>query len=184
MREYLELFTSFFRVGIMTFGGGMAMLPMLQAEIVDKKGWATEEELLNYFAVGQCTPGIIAVNTATFIGYKRKKTLGGAVSTLGVVCPSIIIIMIVAAFLGNISQYEVVQNALWGIRVAACALILSSIVKLFKSGVKNVFGLVMFLAAILVTGVFGKSSVYMVIAAIIAGNIYRMIKDRKEGKSK
>ncbi len=179
MKEYLELFTSFFRVGIMTFGGGMAMLPMLQAEIVDKKGWATEDELLNYFAVGQCTPGIIAVNTATFIGYKRKKALGGAVTTLGVICPSIIIIILVAAFLGNISQYPVVQHALWGIRVAACALILSSIIKLYQSGVKNVFGMVMFLLAILVTGVFGISSVFMVIFAIIAGNVYRYFKDRK-----
>ena len=158
------------------------MLPMLQAEIVEKKGWATEDELLNYFAVGQCTPGIIAVNTATFIGYKRKKVLGGAVTTFGVICPSLIIIMLVAAFMGNISQYPVVQNALWGIRIAACALILDSIIKLFKSGVKNVFGMVMFLLAILITGVFGISSVFMVIGAIVAGNLYRWIVDRKGGE--
>ncbi|SFQ21063.1 chromate transporter [Lachnospiraceae bacterium XBB1006] len=182
MKEYIELFSSFFKIGIMTFGGGMAMLPMLQAEIVEKKGWATEEELLNYYAVGQCTPGIIAVNTATFVGFKRKKALGAACTTLGVVCPSLIIIMIVAAFLGNISNYPVVQNALWGVRVAACALILSSIIKLFRSGVKSIFGMVMFLLAILVTGVFGLSSVIMVIAAIIAGNLYRLIIHRKEGE--
>ncbi|MBE5906008.1 MAG: chromate transporter [Lachnospiraceae bacterium] len=183
MKEYIELFTSFFKVGIMTFGGGMAMLPMLQAEIVDKKGWATEDELLNYYAVGQCTPGIIAVNTATFVGYKQKKTLGAACTTLGVVFPSLLIIMMVAAFLGNVSEYPIVQNALWGIRVAACALILSSIIKLFKSGVKNLFGMIMFLMAILVTGVFGITSVVMVIVAIVAGNLYRMILDRKGGKS-
>ncbi len=182
MKEYLELYKSFFRIGILTFGGGMAMLPMLQAEVVEKKKWTTEDELLNYFAVGQCTPGIIAVNTATFVGYKRKKALGGAVATLGVISPSLMIIMIIAAFLGNISEYPVVQNALWGIRIAACALILSSIIKLFKSGVKNVFGLCMFLFAILVTGVYGITSVVVVISAIVLGNVYRGIKDRKGEK--
>lgn len=179
MKELLELYKSFFRIGLFTFGGGMAMLPMLQAEVVDKQHWATQEELLNYYAVGQCTPGIIAVNTATFVGYKQKKALGGAVATLGVVSPSLIIIMIIAAFLGNISEYQIVQDALWGVRIAASALILSSIIKLFKSGVKDVFGLVMFLLALLLTGVFGVSSVVMVILAIVSGNLYRFVKDRK-----
>lgn len=182
MKEYFELYKSFFRIGIMTFGGGMAMLPMLQAEVVEKQKWATEEELLNYYAVGQCTPGIIAVNTATFIGYKQKKALGGAAATFGVVSPSLIIIMIIAAFLGNISKYEMVQNALWGIRIAACALILSSLIKLFKSGVKNVFGLCMYLFSVLVAGAFGITSVVVVISAIVAGNVYRAIKDKKEEK--
>lgn len=159
------------------------MLPMLQSEIVDKKKWVTEEELLNYFAVGQCTPGIIAVNTATFVGCKKGKALGGAVATLGVISPSLIIILLVAAFFGNISNMEVVQNALWGVRLAACALILNSIIKLWKSGVKNLFGVCMFLLAFLTVGVFGISSVIVVVVAIVAGNIYRMIKDRKKEAS-
>lgn len=183
MKELLELYKSFFKIGILTFGGGMAMLPMLQAEVVEKRHWATQEELLNYYAVGQCTPGIIAVNTATFVGYKQKKALGGAVATLGVVSPSLIIIMIIAAFLGNISEYQIVQDALWGVRIAASALILSSIIKLFKSGVKDVFGLVMFLLALLLTGAFGMSSVIMVILAIVSGNLYRILKDRKGGRA-
>lgn len=182
MKELLELYKSFFKIGILTFGGGMAMLPMLQSEVVEKQKWATEEELLNYFAVGQCTPGIIAVNTATFIGYKKRKALGGAVATLGVISPSLIIIMIIAAFLGNISNYKVVQDALWGIRIGASALIVSSIIKLLKSGVKDIFGLIIFFVALTVTGVFGVSSVFVVIAAIIAGNVYRMIADRKGGQ--
>ncbi len=183
MKELLELYKSFFKIGLLTFGGGMAMLPMLQAEVVDKQHWATQEELLNYYAVGQCTPGIIAVNTATFIGYKQKKALGGAVATFGVVSPSLIIIMIIAAFLGNISEYQIVQDALWGVRIAASALILSSIIKLFKSGVKDVFGMVMFLLALLLTGAFGVSSVVMVILAIVGGNLYRYFKDRKGEKA-
>ncbi|MCR4956781.1 MAG: chromate transporter [Lachnospiraceae bacterium] len=182
MRELLELYTSFFKIGIMTFGGGMAMLPMLQAEVVENKHWATEDELLNYFAVGQCTPGIIAVNTATFVGFKEKKAIGALASTLGVVSPSIVIIMVIAAFMGNISEYPVVQNALWGIRLAACALIVSSIIKLFKSGVKDVFGLFMFLFAFMIAGVFGLSSVIVVISAIVFGNVYRIIKDKNKKK--
>lgn len=178
--ELKQLYISFFKVGVLTFGGGMAMLPMLQAEVVDKQGWTTEEELLDYYAVGQCTPGVIAVNTATFIGFKRKRYLGAAVATIGVVSPSLIIIMFIAAFLGNISEYEVVQNALWGIKIAASALILSSIINLYKNGVKDLFGMVMFLGAIIVTGICGISSVYIVIASIIVGNIYGYFKNKKD----
>lgn len=182
MKELWKLYKGFFRVGLLTFGGGMAMLPMLQTEVVKKNNWATEEELLNYFAVGQCTPGIIAVNTATFVGYKQKKYIGALAATLGVISPSIVIILIVAAFLGNISEYKVVQDALWGIRIAASALIVDSLIKLFKKGVKDIFGGVMFVFALLVTGLFGVSSVYVVVAVIILGNVYRAIKDKNDKK--
>ena len=178
MKDFVALFQSFFKIGIMTFGGGMAMLPMLETELVENKKWITQEELLNFFAVGQCTPGIIAVNTATFVGYKLKKAPGGAVATLGVVTPSILIILLVAAFFGNISSYPIVQNALWGVRLAASALILNSIIKLWKSGVKNLFGIGLFLFAFLTVGLFGLSSVIVVIIAIIAGNLYRLFREK------
>ena len=184
MKALWELYTSFFKVGLLTFGGGMAMLPMLQSEIVNKKKWTTEEEVLNYFAVGQCTPGIIAVNTATFVGHKRGKAPGAAVATLGVISPSIIIILLIAAFFGNISNLPVVQNALWGVRIAAGALILNSIIKLWKAGVKNLFGICMFLFAFVTVGVFGITSVVVVIAAILAGNIYGIIKHRRTNSPK
>ena len=180
MKELLELFTSFFKIGILTFGGGMAMLPMLQSELVEKRHWVTEEEILDYFAIGQCTPGIIAVNTATFVGYKRKKAIGGLFSTLGVICPSIIIILIVAAFMGNISEYEIVQKALWGIRIAACALILDGIIKLFQKGVKKAFGYIVFAAALLSVLFLGAKSVIIIIIAIIVGIIYGILKAKRE----
>ena len=101
MNIYLDLFWTFAKIGAFTFGGGAAMLPILQQEIVDKKGWCSEEELTDYYAIGQCTPGIIAVNTATFVGVKQKGNLGGVVATLGVVFPSVVIITIIAAFLRN-----------------------------------------------------------------------------------
>lgn len=179
MKELKELFTSFFKIGIMTFGGGMAMLPMLQSEVVDHKRWTTEEELLTYFAVGQCTPGIIAVNTATFIGYKQKGISGGIIATLGVISPSILIIIVIASILTNICDNVWVQHAFGGIRVAVCALVFSAIVKLWKAGVKNVFGFLMFLLAFLCAGVFGISSVWVVLLAILAGNLYQLVVVRK-----
>ena len=135
MNEYLELVVTFFKIGIMTFGGGYAMLPMIQREVVEKRGWATEEEILNYYAIGQCTPGVIAVNTATFIGDSRKGVIGGFLATLGVVMPSLIIISIIAAVLNNFAEIEAVQHALAGIRVAVVVLVGFSVWKLMNSGV-------------------------------------------------
>ena len=112
MNLYLDLFLTFAKVGVCTFGGGYAMLPILQREVVENKGWATEEELTDYFAIGQCTPGVIAVNTATFIGYKYKGIIGGILTTLGVVFPSLIIITLIAAFLSNFAHIPAVQHAL------------------------------------------------------------------------
>ena len=110
MNEFLELFLTFAKIGVMTFGGGYAMLPMLQKEVVEKRGWASEEELMDYYAIGQCTPGIIAVNTATFVGQKTAGIAGGIIATLGVVFPSLIIITIIAAFIQNFSDLAIVQN--------------------------------------------------------------------------
>ena len=102
LKEMLSLCLTFAKVGVMTFGGGYAMLPILQREVVENKGWATDEELTDYFAIGQCTPGVIAVNTATFIGQKRRGIIGGIVATLGVVFPSLIIIAALALSLIHI----------------------------------------------------------------------------------
>ena len=111
MNQYADLFLTFARIGGLTFGGGYAMLPMLQREVVEKRGWATEEELMNYYAIGQCTPGIIAVNTATFVGQKTAGILGGIIATLGVAFPSLVIICIITAFIQNFAELAVVQNA-------------------------------------------------------------------------
>ena len=133
MREIIKLFLAFAKIGAVTFGGGYAMLPILQRDIVKKHGWATDEELVDYFAIGQCTPGIIAVNTATFIGYKQKGVWGGIFATLGVIFPSIVIISIIAAFITNYAELPVVRYAFNGIRVCVCILILNVVLKLSKS---------------------------------------------------
>ena len=132
-----DLFLTFAKVGVMTFGGGYAMLPILQREIVEKKGWATEDQLADYYAVGQCTPGIIAVNTATFVGSTQAGIIGGIIATLGLVFPSLIIILTIAAFLSNFMNMEAISHAFNGVRAGVTALILSSVIKLFKGAVTD-----------------------------------------------
>ena len=123
MTILIKLFFSFFKIGLFTFGGGYAMLPLLKAEVVEKQKWLTEDELLDYFSIGQCTPGIIAVNVATFSGYKLKGITGAVITTLGIICPSIIIICLIAAVLNLYINNEMVIHALAGIRIGVCALI-------------------------------------------------------------
>lgn len=135
MNIYLDLFLSFARVGVMTFGGGYAMLPVLQREIVENKGWATEEELADYFAIGQCTPGVIAVNTATFIGQKKRGISGGICATLGVIFPSFLIIAFLAGLISQYADHVIVQEAFAGIRVCVTVLVFNSVLKLGKSSI-------------------------------------------------
>ena len=149
MRDWAELFVTFAKVGVMTFGGGYAMLPILQREVVENKGWATEEELADYFAIGQCTPGVIAVNTATFIGRKKDGVPGGIVATLGVVFPSLVIISLLAGVITRFSELVWVKNAFAGIRVCVCVLIFNAVWKLGKKAVidKWTAGIVLLVAA-------------------------------------
>lgn len=179
MRRLLELFVAFFKIGLFTFGGGYAMLPMLQKEVVDKHKWATEEELLDYYAIGQCTPGVIAVNTATFVGTSQKGALGGAVATLAVVCPSLIIITLISTVLQNFAQYTAVQHALAGIRVAVAALVLSSVLKLYKKGVKGALANGIFVASLLLVALLGISPVFVVLVALAIGIVMTVWQGRK-----
>ena len=138
MKILLELFLAFARIGALTFGGGLAMLPMLKYELCEKRDWVTEDEIMDYYAIGQCTPGIIAVNTATFVGYKKKGVTGGIIATIGMVTPSIIIILLVATVLNVFMGNEILSHALSGIRAAACALIASTVVTLAKKGITDI----------------------------------------------
>ena len=169
MNPYLDLYLTFARIGVCTFGGGYAMLPILQRELVEKRGWVTNEELADYYAVGQCTPGIIAVNTSTFIGEKRRGVVGGIVSTLGFVFPSIIIISLIAAFLSNFAELAVVRNAFAGIQACVCVLILNAVVKLMKGAVKNVPAILIYLAVLAASVFFGLSPIILVVASGLAG---------------
>ena len=132
MKELLELYAAFFRIGGLTFGGGLTMLPMLKYELVEKKGWVTEDDLLDYYAVGQCTPGIIAVNVSTFVGYKKRGIIGAIFSTLGMVSPSLIIVSVMALFLDRFIENKIVAHAVEGIKIIVCALMLSTVVTMAK----------------------------------------------------
>ena len=179
MNQYLNLFLTFARVGVMTFGGGYAMLPILEREVVDGKGWATSEELMDYYAVGQCTPGVIAVNTATFIGQKQAGNLGGIVATLGIVFPSLVIITAIAGVLTNFSHLAVVQNAFAGIRVCVCVLVFNAVVKLWKNAVVDKWSLLLFLAVFLLSLLLDVSPVIFVIITAAAGILLTVLGVRK-----
>lgn len=184
MKILIDLFLTFARIGGFTFGGGYAMLPMIQKEIVEHKKWASEEDVLNYYAIGQSTPGVIAVNTATFIGYQQKGIWGAIFATLGVISPAIIIITIIAAFIRNFLEYEIVGYALGGINVAVAVLIVSAVINLWKKGVKKLFGICMFAFGFLVAVLTNWSPVVVVITAIICGIIYGSAMGKKAGGSK
>lgn len=169
--EYLDLFSTFARIGGLTFGGGYAMLPILQREVVEKRGWATESELSDYYAIGQCTPGVIAVNVATFIGNKRKGITGGIFATLGVVFPSLIIITLIAAFLQNFAELEIVNHAFAGIRVGVCVLVFNAVVKLWKSAAIDIPAFIIYIIVLLLMVFLDLSPIFLVIAAGAAGVI-------------
>ena len=197
MNQYLDLFVTFAKVGVCTFGGGYAMLPIMERELVDNKGWTTVDELADYYAVGQCTPGVIAVNTATFVGKKKAGVAGAVCGTLGLVFPSIVIILVIAAFLSNFMHIAWVGHAFNGVRAGVVALILSSVIKLFKSAVKDWPTRIIYAAVLLLAaggaflpspvGVLGAvlgwltSPVLLVILSGLAGLCIRTV---KEGRKK
>ena len=173
MKLLLQMFLTFAKVGVMTFGGGYAMLPILQREVVENKGWATEEELMDYFAIGQCTPGVIAVNTATFIGQKLKGTWGAIFATLGVVFPSLIIISLLAGVIEAFSHLTIVQNAFGGIKVCVCVLIINAVVKLYKKAVVDIPTFIIYILVAFCSIFLSLSPIIFVVLAAIAGIILK-----------
>lgn len=184
MKELFNLFKSFFLIGAFTFGGGYAMLPMLEKEVVTKHKWATMEEISNYFAVGQCTPGVIAVNTATFVGYKQKKNIGGIVATLGVVTPSVMIILVLSGILEYIFEYPIVKSAFAGISVAVCALLVQALWKLGKSGIKDVYTAIVALVSAVVSVFLKLSPIIMVLTVGVITICFKFILGKVKGGSK
>lgn len=175
MKELFNLFITFAKIGSLTFGGGYAMLPLLQKEVIERNKWATEKEVMDYYAIGQCTPGVIAVNTATFIGYKIKGTLGGIIATLGVVFPSIVIISIIAAFISNFTELQIVQDAFAGIKVCVCVLIFNTVLKLLKTSVIDKYTLFIFILILSLSLFTNMSPIIFVIIAAILGIILKSL---------
>ena len=183
LKDLFTIYFAFFKVGAFTFGGGLAMMPMLQKELIEKKQWLTEEELIDYYAVGQSTPGIIAVNVATFVGYKRSGILGGIFGTLGIISPSLIIIMILANLINSISDYPIVQKALTGINVAVAALLTSVIINFAKKTIKNVWNAIFMLISFLLIFALKVPSFIVILFGLATGVILTFIHKKKETKT-
>lgn len=180
MALYLDLVATFFRIGLFTFGGGYAMLPLLEREVVQKKGWATTEDLMDYYAIGQSTPGIIAVNTATFVGYYQAGLLGGIFATIGLVLPSLIIILIIASILDSVTSLTLLEHAFAGIRVAVSALVTFSVYRLGKKGIVDYFGLIWALMTFVAIAFLNISPLWIVVSSLVLGNIVQKV---REGQS-
>ena len=185
MKELLELFTAFMRIGAVNFGGGYAMLPLLEKDLNEKRHWTTTEELMDYFAIGQCTPGIIALNVSTFIGYKRKGVAGAIAATTGFLSCPIVIILIISAFLTNFADLAIVKNAFAGIRVCVCVLIFQAVLRLWKKSVPDQTALILYLAIFLVTVCSRQLPVHvpaalLVIIAGVFGVAWQVVKERRK----
>lgn len=178
MKELLTLFLTFAKIGGFTFGGGYAMLPIMQREIADKHHWATNEELIDYYAIGQCTPGVIAVNVATFIGQKRKGFVGGVFATLGVIAPSLVIITLIAAFLKGFGKNEIVLHALSGVKAAVVALVAGAVIKIGKKSIVDVATGIIFIAVTLLSIFTPITPALYVVSAGALGIVIKLVKSR------
>ena len=183
LKEFLELYLAFVKIGAFTFGGGLAMMPIMQRELIEKRGWLTEEELIDYFAIGQSTPGIIAVNVSTFVGYKRLGVLGGIIGTVGVVTPSWVIIMLLAGAISSVDKYPLAQKALKGINVAVAALLTSVIVKFSKKTIKNIWNALFMLLAFALIYFLKVQSVWIIIAALVIGCLLTLYRQKKKARA-
>lgn len=179
MKKLIKLFFVFMQIGACTFGGGYAMLSLLQRVVVDKYHWATEEELMDYYAIGQCTPGIIAINTSTFIGYKQAGFLGAIAATIGFAVPSICIILVIAAFIQNFAELAIVKHALAGIRVGVCVLIFDAVMKLGKKALVNPTSVILFLVIVILAVFTPVSTILLIVASGVAGYILYRVGGKK-----
>lgn len=179
MKILWDLYSAWFRMGLFTFGGGYAMLPMIQKEAIEKYHWATEDEIMDYYALGQVTPGIIAVNTATFVGYKVNGVSGGIAATLGVISPSLIIITIIAGLISNFSDIPLVQHALGGIQIGVCVLLFEAIRKLFTKSVKDITSFIICAAAFVLSYFTSIPTFVLVILAGFTGYAMFLMKKQK-----
>lgn len=178
--SYIDLYLAFFKVGLFTFGGGLAMLPIIEREVVNNKGWASYEEIVDYYAISQATPGVIMVNVATIIGYKKRGLLGAILATLGVVSPSLLIITLIASLIENFADIQVVKSALKGIGAGISGIMLSSLIKLGKTSIKDVLGCILCIIGFCISYFTNINIIYVVIFGILVGIIkYKLTEAKK-----
>ena len=176
----LDLFKVFFKIGLFTFGGGYAMIPFIQKEIVEKNGWITDEEILDMFAIAEATPGVIAVNTATFVGYKISGFFGSFFATLGVVLPSFLIILLIAYYIKDFLSIKLIAYAFKGIRAGVIVLIIGAITKFYKKNDINLFNISLLIIAFLISAFTSINTILILLCALIIGIVYKVMTKRRE----
>jgi len=169
VNKLLKIFLIFFKIGSFTFGGGYAMLPIIKRELVDNLGWIKEKDIYNYYAIGQSTPGIIAVNTATMTGYSLRGVKGALAATTGFIMPSLIIITLIATFFKRFQQIDLFQHAFAAIQIAVVALIIDIVIKMWQKSDKTKISLLIFLLAFLLLVIFNVSPVFVILGSAAAG---------------
>ena len=182
MLEYLKLVWAFIVVGATAFGGGYAVVPLLERELVKKRGWISMDEVLDFYTIAQITPGVIIVNIATFIGHKRKGFFGGLIATIGLVLPGISLMLLISVFVNQFAEYALVQHALAGIRLAVCAIILDTTIRIAKGFYKNYRSVIICIAAFVLSAVFSVSPVFVVLGAGLAGFLFSLRRTDAGGK--
>lgn len=180
MNSGFEMFISFFKVGLFTFGGGYAMLPIAKAEIVEKKQWITFEELMDYYGIAQLSMGILAINTNTLVGYHIAKKKGATIAAVATALPSIIIIVLIAAFLTEYFNHPIVIDMFKAIRIVVTALIVSTTYDLAKKGIVDLFGIIMAITAFIAITFVNVNPIFLVVPSGILGIVF--FKSQKEFK--
>ncbi len=175
----LDLFITFFKIGLFTIGGGYAMIPLLQREVVEHKGWLTDQDFLDLMAIAQSAPGVFVVNMAIFVGYRVRGKRGSVACAIGATMPSIIIILAIALFVGNYRDNEIVENVFKGIRPAVIALILTPSIRLASKAGLNKWNWWVPVATALIIWWFGVSPVWIILGAIVGAVLYYVFKLRK-----
>lgn len=173
--SYLQLLWSFLKIGALTFGGGYAMLPILQDEIIKRRQWLSDIEVMDYFMMSQCLPGVIAVGTSILIGKKIKGNLGGIIAALGVSLPSMVMMAAVTALVETTIDLPVVGYALAGIRVAVSVLVVNTVAQLLKTSIVDIKTFILFAVALAVALIFSFSPVIFVIVAAVAGIVLKLV---------
>ena len=170
-----QLFLTFLKIGAFTFGGGYAMIPLISREVCDEKKWLTENDIIEVVAIAESTPGPIAVNSATFVGYKTAGFWGAFFATLGVVLPSFVIITIISFVLKEFGNLRAVKYAFWGIRAGVLALILKALVSMYKACPKGIISYIIAAGAFILTALVGFNAIYVIIGCAVLGLVYSLI---------
>ncbi len=178
----LQLFLVFLKIGAFTFGGGYAMIPIIQKEIVEKKKWITDDDILEIIAIAESTPGPIAINSATFVGYRVAGFFGAMFATLGVVLPSFVIILLISFVLREFQDIPAVQYAFNGIRAGVLALLIKALVAMYKKAPKGLVGYIVMGASFIITAFFDINVLFVIIGCAVFGLVTSLIAERRSNK--